>query len=886
MSYTIRHIAGIVEGDFLRFRGDDAIGHLLLDSRRLIFPASSLFFALRGPRRDGRGYMEELYRRGVRNFVVQDKGDEAGGGSVAGGGGLAGVAAGVAAGARGGGGGLAEAMPDANILLVTDTLVALQRLAAWHRAQFSIPVIAITGSNGKTIVKEWLNQLLEADYHIVRSPKSYNSQTGVPLSVWQLQPAHELAIFEAGISRRAEMRRLEAMIRPTIGIFTNLGEAHSEGFESRAEKAAEKLQLFAGAEVLVYCADQPETVRAIATFAGSGAGPKLFSWGHGQDVTVRIDSIEKKNGWTTIGGPELSFSIPFTDDASIENVMHCVGVLRWLRRPVEEIRLRLQQLAPIAMRLELKSGINHCSIINDSYSADLSSLAIALDFLSQQQQHSRRSVILSDILESGRPGDELYAEVGRALEQKKVDRLIGIGERISAHAQRISEWFSGELVVYPTVEAFRQDLHRLHFHDETILLKGARIFEFEEIDRLLTEQIHQTVMEIDLNAMAGNLRAYRQLLQPATRVMAMVKAFAYGSGSFEIANLLQFHGVDYLGVAYADEGVALRKAGIRMPIMVMNTENSGFDSLVQYNLEPVIYSFPLLRSFDRWLKKEGIPTFPIHIELETGMNRLGFPAQEWDDLLRVLPAAAFNVQSAFSHFAASEEAQQDAFSLRQAEAYLGMAARLEEALGYSFIRHIANSAAIIRLPQLQLDMVRLGIGLYGIDSAAGDAGVDGGARPDAGVDAGARRDAGVDAGARPDVVRQLDLQEVSTLKTTIAQIKHLRDGDTIGYNRRGLAEPGTVIATVRIGYADGYSRNLGNGTGKMWVRGRLAPTIGSISMDLTTIDISGIPDVNEGDEVVVFGKELSVSQLAIWAQTIPYEILTGVSHRVKRIYFE
>jgi alanine racemase len=851
MSYTIRHIAGIVKGDFLRFRGDDTIDHLLLDSRRLIFPASSLFFALRGPRRDGRNYLAELYRRGVRNFVVQERG------------GLP-ADTGPAADA----GSLADAMPDANILFVTDTLVALQQLAAWHRVQFSIPVIAITGSNGKTIVKEWLNQLLEADYHIVRSPKSYNSQTGVPLSVWQLQPAHELAIFETGISRRGEMRRLEAILKPTIGIFTNIGEAHSEGFGSLAEKAAEKLELFAGADVLIYCADQPEAARAVNDWIVKMADhdvedpPLRFGWGHGHDVAVRIDSIEKQNGWTKITGyfqeQDLSFSIPFTDDASIENAMHCLAACLWLKLPMEKIARRLRQLAPIAMRLELKSGINHCSIINDSYSADLSSLAIALDFLSQQQQHDRRSVILSDILESGRPEEDLYAEVARALQQKKVNRLIGIGERISTNAERIGEWFDGELVFYPSVAAFRHDLHRLHFYDETILLKGARIFEFEEIDRLLTERIHQTVMEIDLNAMAGNLRAYRQLLQPATRIMAMVKAFAYGSGSFEIANLLQFHGVDYLGVAYADEGVALRKAGIRVPIMVMNTENSGFDSLVQYNLEPVIYSFPLLRSFDGWLKKEGIPTFPIHIELETGMNRLGFPAQEWNDLLRELPATALKLQSVFSHFAASEEAQQDAFSLRQAAAYLDMAARLEEALGYPFLRHIANSAAIIRLPQLQLDMVRLGIGLYGIDPAAMDS-----------------------AG-----IAELPLQEVSTLKTTIAQIKYLQDGDTIGYNRRGMAVEGTVIATVRIGYADGYSRNLGNGAGKMWVRGRLAPTIGSISMDLAMIDITGISGVSEGDEVIVFGKELSVSQLAIWAQTIPYEILTGISHRVKRIYFE
>ena len=830
MKYPIRDIADIVQGQWQQFHRDDAIEHLLLDSRRLIFPATSLFIALRGPRRDGRRFMEELYRRGVRNFLVERTREQSP--------------------FEGTGDPAAAAMPEANIIVVPDTLTALQALAAWRRRQFSIPVIGITGSNGKTTVKEWLNQLLAADYHIVRSPKSYNSQIGVPLSVWQLEPADELAIFEAGISRRGEMVRLEAIIRPTIGIFTNIGEAHSEGFDSLAEKAAEKLKLFEGADVLIYCNDQPETVRAVDAWVKERAGarvPQLFAWGHGPGAAVSIDPV--------------TFPIPFSDDASIENAMHCVAACLWLQVPVEKITARIAMLAPIAMRLELKAGINHCSVINDSYSADLSSLAIALDFLSQQQQHARHTVILSDILESGRPPQELYAEVARALQQKKVDRLIGIGTTIGGHAAVIGEWFGGETVYYPTVAAFREDLHRLHFHDETVLLKGARIFEFEEIDKWLTEQIHQTVMEVDLNAMAANLRAYRQLLQPATKVMAMVKAFAYGSGSFEIANLLQFHGVDYLGVAYADEGVALRKGGIRMPIMIMNTETNSFDSLVQYNLEPVIYSFPLLRIFDRWLKKEGIPAFPVHIELETGMNRLGFPAADWDELCQVLPVSAFKIQSAFSHFAASEEAQQDAFSRSQGAAYLAAADRLGKALGYSFIRHMANSAGIVRHPQWQLDMVRLGIGLYGIDSA----------HPPGPAQS---------AGDGPD------LQEVSTLKTTIAQIKYLHEGDTIGYNRRGIAAPGTVIATVRIGYADGYSRNLGNGAGKMWIKDRLAPTIGSISMDLTMIDITGIPGVREGDEVIVFGKELSVSQLAVWAQTIPYEILTGVSQRVKRIYFE
>jgi alanine racemase len=884
MLYSIKYIAEIVGGAFLRFRADDPVEHLLPDSRRLVFPDTSLFFALKGPRRDGLRFMEELYQRGVRNFIVQDELPQW----------------------------AAEA--DANIIRVPDTLAALQQLAAWHRRQFTLPVIGITGSNGKTIVKEWLNQLLEDEYHIVRSPKSYNSQLGVPLSVWQLQAVHELALFEAGISRRGEMRRLAVMIRPTIGVFTNIGEAHSEGFESRREKAVEKLQLFEEAEVLIYCNDQAETAKAVDEWRAGRVGrsiPLPFSWGRGTGATVRIGCIEKRDGQTRIGGcyteQEFSLVIPFTDEASIENILHCVCVLLYLGQPVEKIGSKLAGLSAIAMRLELKSGINHCSIINDSYSADLSSLSIALDFLSQQQQHVRRTVILSDILESGREEEDLYGEVARMLGQKKVDRLVGIGSRIGAHAGVFMDGmpegdggvrnegmpesdrgvrnegkpesdrgvrnegkpgqggmperdggakqggFSGQAVFFPTVKDFIKDWHQLHFRDETILIKGARVFEFEEIDRLLSEQIHQTVLEVDLNAMAWNLGQYRRQLQPSTKVMAMVKAYAYGSGSFEIANLLQFHGVDYLGVAYADEGVVLRKAGIRVPIMVMNTENSSFDLLAEYNLEPVIYSFPLLRSLDRWLKKEGIAQFPVHIELETGMNRLGIPHSEVEEVVVALGNAAFKVLSVFSHLAASEEAQQDAYSRMQGASYLAAAGRLQEALPYRIIRHIANSAAILRHPALQLDMVRLGIGLYGID---------------------------------PADTHRLALQVVSTLRTTVAQIKQLKEGETIGYNRRGIATPGMVIATVRIGYADGYPRSLGDGTGKMWVGGRLAPVVGVISMDMTMIDITGIPDVKEGDVVVVFGNELSVNQLAHWAQTIPYEILTGVSQRVKRIYFE
>jgi len=850
MKYAIRHIAEITGGSFLQFRGDDVVEHLLLDSRRLIFPDTSLFFSLKGPRRNGGLFIEELYKRGVRNFIVGETlpGSELPGDALAGDG----------------------TLPGANIILVDDTLAALQRLTAFHRRAFSIPVIGITGSNGKTTVKEWLNQLSEDSYQVVRSPKSYNSQIGVPLSVWQLNESHELAIFEAGVSRKGEMGNLQRIIQPTIGIFTNIGEAHSEGFVNHAEKAAEKLQLFTEAEVLIYNSDQTDVVTAVDEWKGAGR-PALFAWGRGQEAAVRVDAVEKNgkktgealekaDGWTRLRvaylGQEMSFDVPFTDDASIENVMHCLCVLLYLGQQAEQINQRLQQLTPIAMRLELKGGINHCSIINDSYSADLSSLSLALDFLSQQRQHPRRSVILSDFLESGQDEDSLYTTIARMLAQKNIDRLVGIGPRISLHAELIGRWFKAPAVFYPSAEEFKKALFQLHFRDETILLKGARVFEFEDIDRLLSEQIHQTVLEINLDALTNNLGQYRGRLEPSTRLMAMVKAFSYGSGSFEIANRLQRDGVDYLGVAYADEGVVLRKGGIHMPIMVMNTENSSFDLLVQYNLEPVIYSFTLLRGFDRWLKKEGVLNFPVHLELETGMNRLGFatePSQELDVLIRALKSANFKIQSVFSHLAASEEAQQDDYTHRQGGIYRSAVTRIQEALPYPFLRHIANTAAIVRHPDLRMDMVRLGIGLYGVDSADS---------------------------------HQLNLQEVSTLKSTIAQIKYLREGETVGYGRRGIAGKDTVIATVRIGYADGYPRRLGNGVGKMWVKGRLAPVIGSVCMDMTMIDISGMVDVEEGDEVVVFGKELPVSQLAHWAQTIPYEILTGVSQRVRRVYFE
>lgn len=831
MKYHIEDIVAIIKGKLLQQRGNALIEQLLTDSRKLVFPDTSLFFAIKGPRRDGHSFLEPLYEKGVRNFVVSEPVDMV-------------------------------LLPEANIMQVKDVLQALQLLAAYHRKQFSIPVIGITGSNGKTIVKEWLNQLLEEQYTIIRSPRSYNSQIGVPLSVWPMNDTHELGIFEAGISQSGEMDRLQKIIQPTIGIFTNIGEAHSEGFLNLRQKVNEKLWLFTHVKTLIYCKDAPEINEGVAALwqqinKGGQGSFEIFNWSTVTEATLQVLTVSKDNGVTVITAlykeQTISITIPFTDDASVENAIHCWCVLLHLGVAPAVIARKMLQLGPVAMRLEMKKGINNCSVINDSYSADLSSFNIALDFLSQQRQHTRKTVILSDILQSGRNEKELYKEVAQALQQRGVTRLIGIGDKMMQHQSIFRLAAIPELAFYPTADALKHDFSHIPFRDETILLKGARVFELEQIDRLLEQKVHQTVLEIDLNALAHNLKQYQQLLKPSTKLMAMVKAFSYGSGSYEIASALQFHKVDYLAVAYADEGVELRKGGINLPIMVMNADESGFDVLVQYNLEPDLYSPGLLQAFETFLKREGIRRFPVHIELETGMNRLGFSPAELPVLLEALKGDTFTVKSVFSHLAASEEKQHDAFTQQQAAAFHSMVEAIQSVLTYPFLRHISNTAGIARHPDLQLDMVRLGIGLYGIDS--GD-------------------------------THKLDLKEVSTLIATIAQIKQLKEGETVSYGRKGIVSRDTRVATVRIGYADGYPRNLSNGVGKMWVKGMLAPVIGTVCMDMVMIDITGIPHVQEGDEVVLFGRELPVSQVARWAQTIPYEILTGISQRVKRVYFE
>ncbi len=641
-----------------------------------------------------------------------------------------------------------------------------------------------------------------------------------------MEEQHTLAIFEAGISQPGEMDRLEKIIQPTIGVLTNIGEAHSEGFTSKEQKEAEKRLLFRNAKM-------PEPLLDIqkkSTPAGT------------------LITAKKKESHG-----EYRIEIPFTDEASIQNAVTCWQVLLMLGYDHNVVQERMKTLVPVNMRLELKKGINGCSVINDSYSADTSSLEIALDFLAQQSAGIKRTVILSDFLQSALPHKELYPLVLAQLQKHKVNRLIGIGEYIAAHLPPV--FHEGiQIETFSSTDDFIRHFRFSTFKEECILVKGARVFAFERIVQLLEQKAHQTVLEINLSAIVHNLKEYQQQLKPTTKVMAMVKAFAYGSGGAEIAGILQYHKVDYLGVAYADEGVELRKAGITLPIMVMNPEANAFEAIVENNLEPELYSFELLHSFDQFLKQEGVQQYPVHIEIETGMNRLGFAVEDMEKLsAEILATSTIKIQTVFSHLAASEEPVQDSFTLEQFKKFDAASAMLEKKIGAKFIRHIANSAAAIRHLPLQLDMVRLGIGLYGVDSAGSG---------------------------------KLRLQPVATLRSTIAQVKQLKKGESVSYNRRAVVEKDTRIATIRIGYADGYPRRLGNGAGKVWVRGKMATVIGTVCMDMFMIDITGMEDVKAGDDVIIFGPTLPVQQMATWAGTIPYEIMTGISQRVKRVYFE
>lgn len=824
-SYTIEEIALIVKGLIIQEgNGKEAIRELLIDSRRLTSPSQSLFFAIVSKRNDGHKYILDLYEKGVRNFVVSTEPENL------------------------------LLCHEANFVLVKNTLTAIQALSAAHRKQFNIPVIGITGSNGKTIVKEWLYQLMFEDKNIVRSPKSYNSQIGVPLSVWQMSPENELAIFEAGISEPDEMDRLQAIIQPTIGIFTNVGHAHDENFINRNQKVGEKLKLFTKVKTLIYSIDDTELhERLLKTGLIDLIG--TFTWSRKNKADLMISSTIVTKRQTTIKAAynekTIEITIPFTDNASVENAIHCWTTLLYLGYDNAAIAPRMLTLSPIAMRLELKEGINNCSLINDTYSSDIDSLSIALDFLQQQQQHRKKTVILSDILQSGRGDNHLYGEIAELLVQKGIDHIIGIGKSISRQANL----FPMEKSFFQSTDAFLETYAFTSFSNETILLKGARVFEFERISEALQQKTHETVLEINLNALVHNLNYFRSKLAPGVKLMAMVKAFSYGSGSFEIANTLQFHRVDYLTVAYSDEGVELRKAGINMPIMVMNPDEQSFDSMLKYSLEPEIYSFRTLAMLEASLARRTHQSeaMLIHIKLDTGMHRLGFDPSEIDELnKRLLTNPMLKVGSVFSHLATSDEPAFDEFTQRQIDTFRHESERLTQAFDYPILRHILNSAGISRFPDAGFDMVRLGIGLYGIGCSEDE---------------------------------QAMLENVSTLRSSISQIKEVSSGESVSYNRNWIAERDTRVAIIPIGYADGLSRRLGNGKGHLLLKGSLVPIIGSVCMDMCMIDLTGV-EAKEGDDVIVFGKELPITKLAADLETIPYEILTGVSRRVKRVYFQ
>ena len=852
MKYSIEKVTTLI-GARRYGNSEGQIRWLLTDSRSLCFPEETLFFALKTQRNDGHRYISDLYRRGVRHFVVEQVPEH-----------------------------IEILYPDADFLRVPSPLAALQRLAERHRDEFDIPIIGITGSNGKTMVKEWLYQLLLPSQKIVRSPRSYNSQIGVPLSVWLLNEQTEVGIFEAGISQPGEMSALRDIIQPTIGVLTSLGPAHQENFRSMEEKCMEKLELMHDTEAVVYCSDNDVVSRCIRRMQYKG---EKIAWSrYDENVAFFVKSVQPLNyspsslllpPSSTITyicqGEENTFTIPFIDEASIENAITCAAVALHLGITPAQLADRMSRLEPVAMRLEVKQGQHGCILINDSYNSDINSLDIALDFMGRRGYEGTgvrgrentalpRTIVLSDIFQTGISPDLLYAQVSDLCVKRGIDKFIGIGPELSAQADRIhiaDKQFFADVNHFLASDTFND------LHDELILLKGARPFGFDRITEQLEQKVHETILEVNLNAVVENLNYYRSFLKPETKMVCMIKADAYGAGAVEIAKTLQDQRVDYLAVAVADEGVTLRKAGITANIMIMNPEMTAFKTMFDYDLEPEVYSFRLMDALIKAARKEGITGWPVHIKLDTGMHRLGFdPIQDIDEVIdRLKHQNAIIPRSVFSHFVGSDSDDFDAFSARQFELFEQGSQKLQSAFSHKILRHMDNSAGIEHFPERQLDMCRLGLGLYGVDPYSspklGEAG------------------RGLNKG----------LSCVSTLKTTILQLRHVPAGDTVGYSRKGKIERDSVIAAIPIGYADGLNRHLGNRHGYCLVRGQKAEYVGNICMDVAMIDVTDIP-CQEGDQVEIFGEHLPVTVLSDIIDTIPYEVLTAVSNRVKRVYFQ
>ena len=801
MNYTIEKIATLIGARRIG-TADARIGWLLTDSRSLCFPEETLFFALKTQRNDGHRYIADLYRRGVRNFVVEP----------------------VLNPTRLGG---EVDYADVNFLVVPSPLEALQRLAERHRDEFSCPVVGITGSNGKTMVKEWLYQVLSPDHHVTRSPKSFNSQIGVPLSVWLLNEQTEVGLFEAGISQPGEMQALADIIQPTIGVLTSIGAPHQENFRSMEEKCMEKLQLFHDAQAIIYSADDDLVSRCVRR---SGFKGKRIGW--------RREELLK------------TYELPFIDEASVECSLAVAATALYLGVTPEQLSERMARLEPVAMRLEVKEGQHGCTLINDSYNSDINSLDIALDFMSRRvNDNRRRTLILSDIFQSGMAPEELYREVNELCVKRGVSKMIGIGPQIATQAKVFA---LPEKLFFATTEAFLHSKAFYSLHDEVVLVKGARPFGFDRITEQLEQKVHETILEVNLNAVVDNLNYYRSFLKPETKLVCMVKADAYGAGAVEVAKTLQDHRVDYLAVAVADEGVTLRKNGITQNIMIMNPEMTAFKTMFDYDLEPEVYSFRLMDALIRAAEKLGITGWPVHIKLDTGMHRLGFdPEKDIDEVIsRLKGQNAIIPRSVFSHFVGSDSDDFDNFSAEQFHKFDVASKKLQSAFTHKILRHMDNSAAIEHFPERQMDMCRLGLGLYGVD---------------------------------PRDNRML--HTVSTLKTTILQLRQVPKEETVGYSRKGILTRDSVIAAIPIGYADGLNRHLGRGACYCLVNGKKAPYVGNICMDVAMIDVTDI-DCQEGDMVEIFGEHLPVTVLSDVLQTIPYEVMTSISSRVKKVYFQ
>jgi alanine racemase len=811
-------IASIVHGK-LTGNQDLFVAELLTDSRHFSFSEGLAFFAIRGVNHDGHIFIDKLYERGIRIFIIEV------------------LPSGI------------NNYSEGAFILVANTVEALQDLAAYKRKQFGGTVIGVTGSAGKTIVKEWLADIMSLAMPVVRSPKSYNSQVGVPLSVWKLNPAYKVGIIEAGISFPDEMEKLQKVIDPDIGVITNIGDAHQENFRDLETKAAEKIRLFKNASVIVYCSDY-KIIHKLISGNKSLRIKKLVDWSfENEQAAVFVKKKKSSPGKTKIvikfNGADLLFMIPFIDRASVENAITAAAVCLFTGIDPKVIRQGLAGLVSVAMRMELKSGINGCQLIEDYYNSDPGSLGMALEYL--KSQNSRKTtLILSDFIQSGRNEKELYSEVGILVKQSLIDRFIGIGKALLDNSLSFKE---GSRFFYSTDE-FVHNFNPVDFRNEIILLKGARAFEFEKISKLLEQQVHQTVLEINLDAVAHNLNEFRRHLSNKTRIMAMVKAFAYGAGSSEIAALLEYQRVDYLAVAYADEGVELREAGVILPVMVMNPESSAFDLMISHNLEPEIFSIPLLRKFADIASRHGLVDYPVHIKIDSGMHRLGFMPDETVELILLLKTSErLKVVSVFSHLAASENPGFDSFTRKQVEVFLKAASSIEIALGYPVMRHILNSAGIVRFPDYQFDMVRPGIGIYGIGNFG-----------------------------------NYNLRPAGRFITRISQVKRIPAGEPVGYGCADVSDKERLIAILPVGYADGLNRKLGNRNGNLFIKNTFVPLIGNVCMDMCMADITSLK-ASAGDEAEIFGENIRVEEIAEKCETIPYEILTSIPARVKRVFY-